>query len=211
MRNRKKTNATSFSSTGMAVATAPPPTQPMAYATTTVPPAIQVKPSGPPKPTSLYFVNAFVDFSVIGGLSIVAYLVLAYLILYLKLQNNERVVQGITITALLAWVCNWPHFSATNYRLYHSIGNIMQYPLTALLVPWLILVTMIGAILSPLVIAPMFVKLFFWWSSYHFCGQSFGITMIYARRAGFSIGRWERLGRQPSSMVPSSWPLPAAK
>ena len=91
-------------------------------------------------------------------------------------------------------MCNWPHFSATNYRLYHSFGNIMQYPLTALLVPWLILVTMIGAILSPMVIAPLFVKLFFWWSSYHFCGQSFGITMIYARRAGFSIGRWERLG-----------------
>ncbi len=38
------------------------------------------------------------------------------------------------------------------------------------------------------------VKLFFWWSSYHFCGQTFGITMIYARRAGFSIGKWERLG-----------------
>ena len=38
------------------------------------------------------------------------------------------------------------------------------------------------------------VKLFFWWSSYHFCGQTFGITMIYARRAGFDIGKWERLG-----------------
>jgi hypothetical protein len=70
----------------------------------------------------------------------------------------------------------------------------MQYPLTALVVPWFILAAMIGAIMSPIVIAPYFVKLFFWWSAYHFCGQTFGITLIYARRAGFPIGRWERLG-----------------
>jgi hypothetical protein len=70
----------------------------------------------------------------------------------------------------------------------------MQYPLTALVVPWFILAALVGAIVSPGVIAPYFIKLFFWWSAYHFCGQTFGITMIYARRAGFAIGRWERLG-----------------
>jgi hypothetical protein len=161
---------------------------------TAIAPSAQVQPSaGRPRPTSLYFVNAFVDYAVIGGLSIAVYLLLIFGNFYFGIAN-ERWAAGITLAAMLGWVCNWPHFSATSYRLYHSTGNIMQYPLTALVVPWFILAGMIGAILSPSVIAPYLVKLFFWWSAYHFCGQTFGITMIYARRAGFAVGRWERLG-----------------
>jgi hypothetical protein len=91
-------------------------------------------------------------------------------------------------------VCNWPHFSATNYRLYHSLDNIRQYPLTALAVPPLLVLLAVGAILSPAGVAPYLVKIFFLWSPYHFSGQTLGITLIYARRAGFPVGRWERLG-----------------
>jgi hypothetical protein len=189
MRKGKKNRVSPAAATALATAPAVVPPRPHPpVAAPAVTPSVHVKSSGPPKPTSLYFVNAIVDYSVIGGLSIVTYLVLRFGL------DNERYSAGITLAAMLAWVCNWPHFSATSYRLYHSRDNIMQYPLTALVVPWFILAGMIAAVMSPGVIAPYFVKLFFWWSAYHFCGQTFGITMIYARRAGFPVGRWERLG-----------------
>jgi hypothetical protein len=63
---------------------------------------------------------------------------------------------------------------------------------TALVIPWLILVAMAGSIMAPTIVAPYFVKLFLIWSSYHFSGQSLGISLIYARRCGFFVGRWER-------------------
>jgi len=141
-----------------------------------------------PRPTSLYFVNAWVDVGVIGGISIVTYILLRLL------TKNERASEAITLAYQLSWVCNWPHFSATNYRLYHSWDNIKQYPLTALAVPPLLVLLVIGSILSPTGVAPYLVKIFFLWSSYHFSGQTLGITLIYARRAGFKVGRWERLG-----------------
>ncbi len=188
MRKSKSKHASRESAGGVATVAAPPALRPAPAAAAAVAPSVQLKPLPPAKPTSMYFVNAYVDFAVIGGLSIVTYLVLRFGV------DNQRYATGITIAAMFAWVCNWPHFSATSYRLYHSMDNIMQYPLTALVVPWFIVAAMIGAILSPGLIAPYLVKLFFWWSSYHFCGQTFGITMIYARRAGFPIGRWERFG-----------------
>jgi hypothetical protein len=142
----------------------------------------------PPKPTSLYFVNAFVDFGIIGAVSILTYL---YFLLFSDGQLTGTVV---SLAFYLSWVCNWPHFSATNYRLYHSRENIMQYPITALVIPWVILAGTVGSFLAPSVVAPYFVKLFLIWSPYHFSGQSVGISLIYARRAGFFVGKWERFG-----------------
>lgn len=153
------------------------------------PPAEPVKPSAsPPRPTSLYFVNWFVDIAVIGGISILTYCLLRVF------HDGSRTEVATGLAMALAWVCNWPHFSATNYRLYHARANIMQYPMTALVVPWIILAGMAGSFLAPLLLAPIFIKLFLIWSPYHFSGQTLGITLIYARRCGFPVGRWERLG-----------------
>jgi hypothetical protein len=56
---------------------------------------------------------------------------------------------------------------------------------------------MLGAVAAslwqPALIAPYFILLFLIWSPYHYSGQTLGITMIYARRAGFQIERWQRL------------------
>jgi hypothetical protein len=140
------------------------------------------------KPPRLYFVNAPVDYTLIGAASIVTFVLLRWS------YPPERTREVITIAFALTWVCNWPHFAATNYRLYHSRRNIMQYPVTALGIPWLILVGMIAAMLSPELLAPYFVKLYLIWSPYHFSGQTLGISLIYSRRAGFTIGPWERFG-----------------
>src|SRR5205814_2250192 len=42
-------------------------------------------------------------------------------------------------------------------------------------------------------IAPCFVMIFLIWSPYHFSGQSVGISLIYARRAGVMVGKIERI------------------
>jgi hypothetical protein len=135
----------------------------------------------------LYFVNAGVDYALIGGISIAAYVLLK------ALHNGARTDVVWMIAGWFAWIVNWPHFSATSYRLYHSRRNVRQYPITALVVPVLIATAAVGSFASPVGVAPWLVKFFVIWSPYHFSGQSVGISLIYARRAGFSVGRTERL------------------
>jgi hypothetical protein len=135
----------------------------------------------------LYFVNAAVDYALIGGVSIAAYVAMR------AFHSGSRTDIIWSLAAWLAWVINWPHFSATSHRLYQSRRNILQYPVTALAVPLLILVVSAGSFVSPQGVAPWLIKFFVIWSPYHFSGQSVGISLIYARRAGFSVGRWERL------------------
>jgi hypothetical protein len=132
-------------------------------------------------------VNGWVDFAFIGGLSIVAFLLLS------AFHPGERTGTLLSLAAVLTWVVNWPHFSATSYRLYHSRKNIEQYPVTAFGVPLMLAAAVVGAFAYPEAVAPWLVKVFLLWSPYHFSGQSVGISLIYARRSGFVIGRLERL------------------
>ncbi|MFT3883537.1 MAG: hypothetical protein QM703_28280 [Gemmatales bacterium] len=134
----------------------------------------------------LYFVNAPVDYLIIGLGSILTFLAL------LAVFGTEAVPLASTIAGWLVYVVNYPHFAATNYRLYHNKENIRQYPITALVIPWVILAGMIGSFYSPNYIAVSFLMIFLYWSPYHFSGQTLGITLIYARRAGFFVGKWER-------------------
>jgi hypothetical protein len=137
--------------------------------------------------SSLYFVNWWTDTLIIGGLSIVTWI--AMLAFY-----HSADTQPIFWPALVfSLVVNYPHFSATVYRLYQSPDNIRQFPVTAWGLP-LILFGAVGASFwQPDGIAPYFVMLFLLWSPYHYSGQTIGLTMVYARRAGFPIGRRERM------------------
>jgi hypothetical protein len=145
----------------------------------------------PAKPAQhLYFVNGFVDYAMIGMGSTLACLA-AFLI---SQAGNESTVLAwsIALSSWLMWAVNHPHFMATSYRLYHSKENIRQYPITALIIPWVIVAGVVGSFISKDFVAPLFVKVFLIWSPYHFSGQTLGITLIYARRAGFFVGKWER-------------------
>ena len=132
-----------------------------------------------------YFVNGPVDFMLIGGLSAGLY---GLFRLFPAASPTDRMVAAGVLNVLL----NWPHFSATSLRLYGSRRNIAQYPATATLAPLLAAGGVAGSLLSPLTVAPLFIKVFMLWSFYHFSGQTIGIAMIYARRFGFHFGRWER-------------------
>lgn len=121
-----------------------------------------------------------------GGASILAFVALRLW------TDGARTEAVYTLAIWLSWVCNWPHFSSTNHRLYGSTENIRQYPLTALLVPLVICAGMWAALRSPATFAPAFVKIFLLWSPYHFCGQTLGISLLYARRAGITFKKIER-------------------
>ncbi|MEQ1758209.1 MAG: hypothetical protein ABL986_07815 [Vicinamibacterales bacterium] len=133
-----------------------------------------------------FFVNLPIDVAIMGGLSIALYVVL-WLV-----NANVRTSTVISLGATLVWIINYPHFSATSHRLYRSRDNRRQYPLTAYLVPVLLLIGAWLSLQSPTGVAPYFVKFFQIWSPYHFSGQTFGIGMLYARRAGVSLSPIER-------------------
>src|SRR5438105_15410101 len=92
----------------------------------------------PSPPRKLYFVNGGVDGAMIGGLGLVMFAA------FKVFCGNRNIPIFPQVAAGLAWVVNWPHFSATNYRLYHSRQNIAQYPVTAFALPLLI----VGAMLA---------------------------------------------------------------
>jgi hypothetical protein len=133
-----------------------------------------------------YFVSGPIDGMLIGGASVAMYAVFR---LQPQLASSPF---AASLAAVLVWVCNYPHFAATNYRLYHSRASRSQYPLTSFITPVVMVVAVIGCYLSPDAIAPLFVKLYLLWSPYHFSGQTLGITMVYARRTGFVIDGWLR-------------------
>ena len=133
-----------------------------------------------------YFVNAPIDAMLIGGASVALYTVFR---LRPQLASSPSVA---SLAAALVWICNYPHFAATNYRLYHSKASRSQYPLTSFVTPVVMLIAVAGCYLSPNNVAPLFIKLYLLWSPYHFSGQTLGITMVYARRTGFVIDGWLR-------------------
>jgi len=139
-------------------------------------------------PSRLYFVGPWVDLACAGGLSIAVFTGLRA---WFDGQASPAAAQ---LAALLLWVVNWPHFSATSYRLYHRRENVMQYPITAAFTPLLVLLGVLASFGYPERVAPYFVKLFLIWSPYHFSGQTLGITLLYARRAGVPVGPLARRG-----------------
>jgi hypothetical protein len=149
-----------------------------------------LKPPDAAEPTrALYFVNAPVDLACVGGASLVAFALLGAVY-----QSGATRAEWLwTAAALLTWVCNYPHFAATIHRLYHRRENVAQFPFTALAVPPLVAAGVAGSFASPDVVAPLFVKLFLLWSGYHYSGQTVGVTLIYARRAGFVAAGAARL------------------
>lgn len=143
------------------------------------------------KPDDLYFVNPLVDAFFVGGASL---LLFAYFRLTLTGYARAQVAGSTTAAvALLAWIGNWPHFSATAYRLYQSREHVRQFPLTAWLIPALAALATTACFWYPASFAPYFIKLFVLWSPYHFSAQTLGITLLYARRANLPVSRRARI------------------
>ena len=137
--------------------------------------------------SSLYFINWWCDAFVIGGLSIITWVCLG------AFYGSGDLQPVVAVALVLRLFVNFPHFSATVYRLYQTREHTRQFPVTAWGLPPVIIGAVGACLWQPHVVAPYFVLLYLLWSPYHYSGQTVGITMVYARRAGFPIGRRERL------------------
>jgi hypothetical protein len=135
---------------------------------------------------SPYFVNGWLDTAVIGGLSIIVFVMLRLF------SDGETTAVATKGAAILALFVNYPHFSATVYRLYQSPDNMRQFPVTAFGVPLLIIGAVAASLWQPEWVAPYLMTLYLIWSPFHYSGQNIGITMLYARRGGFEIGRVQK-------------------
>src|SRR4051812_5718638 len=125
-----------------------------------------------------FFVSPAVDWGLIGGFSLLCFAVCKWS--SFGVSSHQLVAAGF-----VALVLNWPHFAATNARLYGSRTSIAQYPVTAIAAPLVAGLGVAASLFSPLLIAPVFMKVFMIWSPFHYSGQTVGVSMLYARRSGF--------------------------
>ena len=135
---------------------------------------------------SPYFIGPFFDATLIGGFSVAVFVAM-------KVGGTEGYqTEALHAAALLMWVVNWPHFAATNYRLYHSAAYRSQYPMTAYVVPFAMAASVILALASPADFGSYFVKIYMIWSPYHFSAQTMGVAIVYGVRSGFFMKPLER-------------------
>jgi hypothetical protein len=133
-----------------------------------------------------YLVSLPVDFLLVGGGSILLFLVLPHI------YDGAATPRLVTAVLWLTWIGNWPHQSATLHRLYSSSKVFHQYPFTAIIAPLLVAFGAVGSLMAPATVAPYFVKITLSWVLYHYCGQSIGISLLYARRGQYHPSNAER-------------------
>jgi hypothetical protein len=147
---------------------------------------VEAAPSPSSPAPSPYLISLPVDFLLVGGGSILLFLLLPLF------YDGPVTPALLTASLTLTWLGNWPHNSATIYRLYASPGVSRQYPFTAIVAPLLILAGSLASFSAPATVAPYFVKITLTWVLYHYCGQSIGVSLLYARRARYAPGATER-------------------
>src|SRR5262249_62191398 len=76
-----------------------------------------------------YFVHPWIDALCAGGLSILAFAGAAAVSSWApSLAQNQTLPSVLTVVGLLQWFINWPHFSATCYRLLRVPENRREFP-----------------------------------------------------------------------------------
>lgn len=134
--------------------------------------------------------NLWIDALFLGVASILCFAFYRYLAPgYSTLQVSNS---AIFLASALGWFGSWPHFSATIWRLYESEKTRQAYFLSATLIPALVLFATAACFYYPVSFAPYFLKLFILWSPYHFSSQTFGLTLVYSRRAGLTVSKLTR-------------------
>jgi len=83
----------------------------------------------------------------------------------------------------LALLFNYPHYMATIYRAYHTREDFQKYRVFTIHLTGLLLATLALTHGFPRLL-PWLFTIYLTWSPWHYMGQNFGLTMMFARRNG---------------------------
>ncbi len=138
--------------------------------------------AAPPKPQ--WFVHPAVDLLVGCGLWSAPLMLLTT---HLKDTNAGALAFGFYV---LTFFCNYPHYMATIYRAYGTREDFNKYKYFTVHLSIVMLLTAAITHASHTLfgggvnLVPYFVTFYLTWSPYHYMGQNFGLTMMFARRNG---------------------------
>lgn len=99
---------------------------------------------------------------------------------------------------IISFFCNYPHYMATIYRAYGTRQDFNKYKFFTVYISIFMLLTaaithgshkIFGGAVN---LVPFFVTFYLTWSPYHYMGQNFGLTMMFARRNGAQPPNWAR-------------------
>jgi tetratricopeptide (TPR) repeat protein len=94
---------------------------------------------------------------------------------------------------LLSLLCNYPHYMATIYRAYRTREDFTKYKIFTLHLTVLLLLTAVLLHLSHWAMQLLY-TVYITWSSWHYTGQNFGLTLMFVRRNGAKPAKEERNG-----------------
>lgn len=118
----------------------------------------------------------WLDMLILGGLSIALFPLLFYIDRNAPMYySSATMAQILLIFSILA---NHPHNAATYYRVYADLREARKYKYSAIWAPLLLLIPLVLSYAMPSVVAPWFFKTYFLTVSYHYAGQSYGISLI---------------------------------
>lgn len=144
------------------------------------------------------FISPWTDALLVGGISILLYFVFGFSRVWgvegtWAGQNTGQIAQFALWASALSWVINYPHFSATIWRLYARRETRQEFRWTTWWSPVVALSGLLMCYLDPQFMAPIWAKFFILWSGYHFSAQSLGFALLYLRRDEFEITKGERV------------------
>jgi cyclophilin family peptidyl-prolyl cis-trans isomerase len=144
------------------------------------------------------FISTWADALLVGGISILVYFVFGFSRIWgveasWAGQNGNQIAQFALWASALSWVINYPHFSATIWRLYARRETRQEFKWTTWWSPVVAISGLFMCYLDPQFMAPIWAKFFILWSGYHFSAQSLGFALLYLRRDRFEITQAERV------------------
>ncbi len=141
-------------------------------------------PANGAKTLSPYLVGPLTDTALMGGLGI-----LAWIILYpYNFSGNSYALapwstRALSILAIFLW---YPHFVAGWRPLYRPLARCLQVPIAAIILPFMLA---LGVLLASrhFELLTHWCKIAALWLGFHITHQTLGLAFLYARRSGFKL------------------------